>query len=124
MFLLLDRGTWGGAATKTANTINFAEGSFVVDGKTGLLATYVMYVGNHRERKYLAHLYVVLEAAQGTYGRPTSLMATVIGRNAKAMDIARRIFQSIRFPTATPNKSLDRSGGSVFCNLIGRAKVE
>jgi hypothetical protein len=116
MFLSLDYGTWGGAATKNENTLNFAEESFVVDGKTGVLATYVMYIGNHRERKYLAHLYLVIEPAQGPYGRPTSLMVTVIGRRAKDLDIARRIFRSVRFLVETPNKSLDASGGSVFRN--------
>jgi hypothetical protein len=106
MFLLLDYGTWGGEAKKTANTLDFAEESFIVDGKTGVFATYVIYPINQREPSYLAHLYVVLKAAEGPYGRPTSsFMATLTGRSPKDMAIARRIFSSVRFTPATPNKS-------------------
>ncbi len=119
MFLLLDYGTWGGAATKTARDLNFAEESFVVDGKTGVLATYVMYPDGQTEPSYLAHLYVVLKAAEGPYGRPTSFMATLTGHSPKDMDIARRIFSSVRFTPDTPNKSLDasRASGLVSDNL-------
>jgi hypothetical protein len=95
--LLLDYGTWGGATKKTDSTLEFAEESLVVDGKTGVLATYVMYPGNQRQRKYLAHLYVALEPAKGPHGRPVSLMLTLIGRNTADVDLARRIFQSVRF---------------------------
>jgi len=116
IFLSLDYGTWGGAATKTKNArdLNFAEESFVVDGKTGVFATYIMYPVNQRKALYIAHLYVELEAAQGPYGRPTSFMATLTGHSPKDMDIARRIFSSVRFTPETPNKSLDASRGSVF----------
>jgi hypothetical protein len=124
MFLLLDYGTWGGAAKKTANTLDFAEESFVVGGKTGVLATYIMYPVNQRKPSYLAHLHVVLKAAEGPYGRPTSFMATLTGHSPKDMDIARRIFSSVRFTPETPNKSLAASSGSVFRIIIDPAMLE
>jgi hypothetical protein len=114
MHLLIDYGTWGGAATKTKGDVDFAEESLVVDGKTAVLATYVIYPVNQRKPLHIAHLYIELEAAQGPYGRPTSLMATVTSDGAKDMDVARRIFRSVRFTRETPNKSLDASGGVVF----------
>jgi hypothetical protein len=110
MFLLLDYGTWGGAAKKTANTVDFTEESFVVDGKTGVFATYIMYPVNQRVPSYLAHLYVVLKAAEGPYGRPTSFMATLTGHSPKDMEIARRIFSSVRFTSENPIKAFGASG--------------
>jgi hypothetical protein len=107
MFLLLDYGTWGGAASKNARDLNFAEESFIVDGKTGVFATYIMYPVNQRKPLYIAHLYVELEAAQGPYGRPTSFMATLTGHSPKDMDIARRIFSSVRFTPQTPNRIVE-----------------
>ena len=100
MLLSIDYGWYGGAATKSDDTVDFKEQSFRIGGKTGRLATYIddsLYARKHPERKYVAHLYVVVRRS-GTHSQmETSLTITVQGRSAKEVEIGLRIFGSVRF---------------------------
>ena len=108
LLLSIDYGQYGGAEKKSNVALDFREQSLLVGGKTGTLATYVdnsLYARKHPERKYVAHVYVVVVAIEreplpnGISLPPTvtSLMMTVRGRSAKELDIADRIFRSVRF---------------------------
>jgi hypothetical protein len=100
MLLSIDYGWYGGAEKKSDVTIDFKEQSLSVGGKTGTLATYVdnsLYARRHPERKYVAHLYVVVKPDIRNPQMTTSLTMTVRGRGAKELDIADRIFRSVRF---------------------------
>ncbi len=108
MLLSIDYGRYGGAEKTSDVTLGFKEQSLPVGGKTGMLATYIdnsLYARNHPERKYVAHVFVVVESVEGqrlpngTSLEPTvtSLMMTVRGHSARDLDIADRIFRSVRF---------------------------
>jgi hypothetical protein len=100
MLLSIDYGWYGGPEKKSDVTIGFKEESFAVGGKTGSLATYVdnsLYARNHPERKYVSHLYVVVQQGSGYPAMTTSLMMTVRGRSARELEIANRIFRSVVF---------------------------
>ena len=108
MLLSIDYGRYGGAEKKSDVTFDFKEQFLAVGGKTGTLATYVdnsLYARNHPERKYVAHLFVVVESVEGQRlpnggslpPMVTSLMMTVRGHSATDLDIAGRIFRSVRF---------------------------
>jgi hypothetical protein len=100
MLLSIDYGWYGGAADKSDDTVSFKERSFLIGGKTGRLATYIddsLYARKHPERKYVAHLYVVLRPGRTASHMTTSLVMTVSGRSAKELEIGVRIFGSVRF---------------------------
>ncbi len=100
MLLSLDYGWYGGATKKSDVTVDFKEQSFLIGGKTGKLATYIddsLYARKHPERKYVAHLYVEVKEGGADSPMKTSLMISMRGRSAKALEIGVRIFGSIRF---------------------------
>jgi hypothetical protein len=100
MLLSIDYGWYGGAATESEGRMRFKEHSFSTGGKTGTLATYIddsLYARKHPERKYVAHLYVVIQPGSTDSHMTTSLMITVSGRSANELEIADRIFRSVSF---------------------------
>lgn len=112
MLLSLDYGLYGGAAEKSDDTVDFKERFFRIGGKTGRLATYIddsIDARNHPERKYVAHLYVVVRRGRVHSQMETSLTITVQGRSAKEVEIGVRIFRSVRFERQRPSSRAKRS---------------
>jgi len=116
MLLSIDYGWYGGAEKQSDLTHDFKERSLPIDGKRGTLATYIdnsLYARNHPRRKYVAHIFVVVESIEQE-GLPngitlpptvTSVMMTVRGHNAKVMHSAERIFRSVRFKSTARRTS-------------------
>jgi|GEM_PF-2514226 len=112
ILLSIDYGWYGGATEKSDVTLDFREQSFPIDGKTGTLVTYVddsLYGRNHPQRKYVAHVFIVVESIErkGFPSEPmvTSLMMTVSGHSFKDLDVAKRIFRSVRFQSTARRTS-------------------
>ena len=100
LLLSIDYGWYGGAAKKSDVTVDFKEQPFSIGGKTGTLATYIddsLYARKHPERKYVAHLHVVVHQGPSDSPMKTSLMITIRGRTAKQLEIGSRILATIRF---------------------------
>jgi hypothetical protein len=101
MELSVDYGWYGGRARKDEVTLEFKEKNISVDGKTAQLATYIddsLYARKNPNRKYVAHLYVVVRPSESERApMTTSLMITVRGKSKNVEDVAERIFRSVRF---------------------------
>jgi hypothetical protein len=101
MELSVDYGWYGGRTRKDEVTLQFKEKSISVDGKSAQLATYIddsLYARKNPNRKYVAHLYVVVNPSESERApMTTSLMITVRGARKNIEDLAERIFRSVHF---------------------------
>ena len=93
---------WYGSAYKI-NKLNkdyildFKEETIKIDGKDAQFATFIDTRTNPK-RNFIARIYVVLdEGKNNEFGMKTSLNMKVAVRNEKEFEIAKQIFQSIRF---------------------------
>ena len=115
MRLAIDSGSSGGVFTKAGTSLDFKEEFIEIDGKKAQVVTY-KDARSKANRKFVAGFYVVLYEAQNKERQSSAfLYMTVQGKSEKELEIAKRIFQSIRFDVyrpfviehgGTPNKRL------------------
>lgn len=102
MRLAIDSGPWGGVITKVEATHNFKEEFIEIDGKKAQVVTY-QNARNKSNRKFVAGFYVVLYEAQKNERQSSAfLYMTIQARSEKELEIAKQIFQSIRFDDYRP----------------------
>lgn len=91
----IDYGWYSSASSKYESYTDFKEEFIQIDGKKAQLATYIDTRSNAKE-KFVARIYVVTDEFEGG-GQTTALNMTIIVGSEKDLEMAKQIFQSIRF---------------------------
>ena len=100
--LAIESGSYGGIYKKAETHLDFKEESIEIDGKKAQVVTY-RDTQNKSNRKFVAGFYVVLFEAQNKETQQSAfLYMTIKAKSEKELEIARRIFQSIRFDEYKP----------------------
>lgn len=102
MKLTIDSGHYGGTFTKSETSLNFKEEFVEIDGKKVQL---VFYKDTRKKanRKFVAGLAVVLNEAKNKEKElSTFLIMMVEAKSETEIEIAKQIFQSIRFDVFAP----------------------
>lgn len=102
MRLAIDSGPFGGGFTKAETSLDFKEEMVEIDGKKAQVVTY-LDTRKKTMRKFVAGFSVVLfESQDKEKQRSVFLIMTIESKREKDLEIARQIFQSIRFEPFAP----------------------
>ena len=102
MRLSIDSGSYGGVYKKAESYLYFTEEFIEIDGKKAQIITY-KDAQKKSKRKFVAGLYVVLYKSQNKEMQPSAfLYMTIEGKNENDLEIAKQIFQTIRFDIYLP----------------------
>lgn len=102
MKLTIDSGHYGGKFTRAETSLNFKEEFVEIDGKKVQLVFY-NDTRSKANRKFVAGLAVVLNEAKNKEKElSTFLIMTIEAKSETEIEIAKQIFQSIRFDVFAP----------------------